>query len=106
NGLRPLLGQRQFPAESMHVRTHDHGKCSAEEMRLLLGEGERLITPPQGLVWIAKYPQRLGRMGESTHAVVQPVEEGMGAVLLGIVEDHTLLQVRACRNKLSQQEQG
>ena len=75
-------------------------------MRQLLGQGERLVAPLQGLVRIAKKPQGQGRIGEASHPGVMPVEEGMGAVLLGVVEGNALLQVRAGRGKLSQTEQG
>ena len=35
-----------------------------------------------------------------------PIEEGQGAVLLGVVEGNALLQVRAGRGELAQPEQG
>ena len=82
------------------------GKSQAKGVRQLLGQGERLVAPLQGLVRIAKKPQGQGCIGEASHPRVMPVQEGMGAVLLGVVEGNPLLQVLSGWSKLSQIEQG
>ena len=70
----------------MEPGSKDQGKSQAKGVRQLLGQGECLVAPLQGLVWIAKIPQGPGCKGEASHPRVLPVEEGQGAVLLGIVE--------------------
>ena len=64
------------------------------------------MNPLQSLVWIAKMPQGSGRIGEARHPRVLPVAEGMGAVLLRVIEGHGLLQVPPGRGKLSQKIQA
>ena len=67
-------------------------------MRHLLGQRERLVTPLQGLVWIAQYPQGQAAIGEATHPeIIDAIEEGRAAVLLGIVEGYALREVRLGR---------
>jgi hypothetical protein len=77
----------------------------AKGMRTLLRQGHRLVVPRQPLVRIAKPPQRPGGTAEANHASVLPIEERRGAVLLGVVERHTLRKVCVCKGWRSQVEQ-
>jgi hypothetical protein len=60
------------------------------------------MAPFEGLLWIPKSPEDMGIPGEAKHPRVRPVDQGVGAVLLGIVADDALLQVRSGEDKLSQ----
>jgi hypothetical protein len=48
----------------------------AERMRELLGQGQRLMAPLEGLVWIPQQPERSGHIGEEKHAKVIPKAKG------------------------------
>src|SRR5262245_63688922 len=78
----------------------------AKGLRQLPGQGQRLTAPLQRLVRIAQRPQGTGRKGSATNAGVFPIEEGVGAVLLGVVEGYSLLQMGSGGSKLSQIEQA
>ena len=54
------------------------------------GQGEGLMALLEGLVWIAKHPQGQAQLGKTHHPSVMPIEEGMGAGLLRIVERDSL----------------
>ena len=72
----------------------------------LVCQGEALLAPLQRLVRIAQHPQGKGCIDPASHTRVLPIEEGMGAVLLGMVQGNALLQVGTGRNKLAKIEQG
>ena len=90
----------------MEPGSKDEGKGEAKGVRQLLGEGERVVDAPQGLVWIAEIPQRPGPKGEAVHPGVIAIQKGVGAMLLGMVERHALLQVCTGASELSQPYQG
>ena len=69
------------------------GKSQAMGVRQLPGQGERLVAPFEGLVWIAKRPQGRGRKSQGGYSGVKSIEEGMRAVLLRVVEDQALFKV-------------
>jgi hypothetical protein len=75
----------------MNSKSRNQRLREAKGMRQFLGQGESLVAPPQGLVWIAKRPQGPGYMGEARYCRVLAAAENMGAVLLGIVEGKGLL---------------
>ena len=75
-------------------------------MRQSVGQGERRVAALQGLVRIAKGPECHGRIAEAPCPGILPVEEGMRAVLLRIVEGDTLLQVGQGRDELAKTEQA
>src|SRR5262245_64435422 len=77
------------------------GSRQAEGVRQLLGQGDRLITPPEGLVWIAELPEGPGAIGEAPHPKVHAIAEGQMVVLLALIERYPLLQVRSTSKKLS-----
>ena len=65
-------------------------------MRQRPGQGERLLTPLVGLVWVAKQPQGKGCKAPAAYPGIMPaIEKGMGAVLLEVVEGQALLCVLA-----------
>jgi hypothetical protein len=68
-------------------------------VRQLLHEGERLVTPLEGLIWIAEHPQCKGCIGKAWHPGRR---EDQSVVLLGGIEDHCLFQVGTGRNQFSQ----
>ena len=70
----------------------------------LLRQGHRLVAPRQPLVRVAKIPQCPSAKDTANHASIAPVEEGRGAVLLGIVEGYTLCKVRVRSSWLSHEE--
>src|SRR5262249_16093658 len=76
------------------------GSRQAEGVRKLLGQGDRLLTPPEGLVWIAKLPEGPGDIGEAPYPQVHAIAEGQMMVLLAIIERYTLLQVHSTSGKL------
>jgi hypothetical protein len=84
----------------------DEGNGEAKGVRQLLGEGERFVDSPQGLVRIAEIPQWQRPKGETVHPGVIAIQKGVGAMLLGIVERHALLQVFTGASELSQPDQG
>jgi len=76
-------------------------------MRQRPGQGKRLLTPLEGLVWVAKQPQGKGCKAPAAYPGIMPaIEKGMRAVLLEVVEGHTLLCVLASRGYFSEVERG
>ena len=65
-----------------------------------MGQGKCLVGSLQGLVRIAKKPER-GPQKRGKTPQGPAIEEGMRAVLLGIVQGNALLQVRAGRGEFS-----
>jgi hypothetical protein len=85
-----------LPAESMEQGGNVQGIGEAKRVRQLLGQGERLMAFGEHLDWIAKQPQDLSRIDEAEHSRVGPhIEEGMRAVLLGVVGRYPLLQMHS-----------
>jgi hypothetical protein len=63
------------------------------------------MAPLEGLVRITKRPQDPSYIGQARDPRVNPIEEGLRTVLLGVVEGDTLLQVGSGRGQLSQEKQ-
>src|SRR5713101_8795142 len=101
--LCSLLSCLHLPTELTEPRSIVQGPSQAERVRQLLSQGERLVAPLQGLLRIAKHPQGPSHIGQASHPRIL---HGTGAVLLGVVEGHPLLQVLPGRGKLSKMEQG
>ena len=59
-----------------------------------MGQGEGRLAALQGLVRIAQNPACLGGIAAAARPGILPVEKGMRAVLLRIVEGDALLHVR------------
>jgi len=76
----------------------------ARGMGQLLGQGERCVAAPQGLVRIPEHPQGLRRVGQAPYPKVNAGAEGQGAMLLGGVESDPLLQVGVRRDDLAMPE--
>jgi hypothetical protein len=87
-------------AELMERRGKEQDSSQGMGVRHLTGQGERRLTPLQGLLRIAQPPQHPGRKREAKDSGV--VQDGMGAVLLGIIEGTALCQVLLRQNKLSE----
>ena len=90
----------------MEPGSKGQGSRQAEGVRQFLGQGERFVASLQGLVRIAKRPQNQGCNGQAGHPRVKAIAEGMGTVLLRIIEGNALLQVCLGRGQLSQLGQG
>jgi hypothetical protein len=85
--LLPARGcQVPLLAELMEPGRKEQGVSQAEGMRHLPGQRQRRVTPLQGLVRIAQPPQGHGGVGMALHPGVRPVADGMGMVLLVVVE--------------------
>jgi hypothetical protein len=82
------------------------GKRQVEGVRQFLRPRQRFVAAPQGLVWIAQYPQSLGDPDSAPHSGVVPVVEHLGAVLLGVIERDPLLPMRAGLGKLAKIQQA
>ena len=95
-----------LPAELMEPGRKEQGIRQAEGVRQLLGQRQRLVAPLQGLVRIAQPPQGHGGIGSAHHPGVLPVAEGMGPVLLGVVEGNPLLKMGLGSGELAQIVQG
>src|SRR5467141_1552208 len=74
--LCPRLGRFTLPPELMDPGGKVEGIRQAERMRELLGQGQRLMAPLEGLVWIPQQPERSGHIGEEKHAKVIPKAKG------------------------------
>src|SRR5262249_28384772 len=96
------LGCLTLPPELMDHGSRVEGIRQAERMRELLGQGQRLMAPLEGLIRIPQQPERSGHIGEEKHAKVIPKAKGQRAVLLGIIEGEALLQMRLSRGDLPQ----
>ncbi len=77
-------------------------------MRQRLRQGQRLLTPLQGLVRIAQRPQdhRPPWHGRAPRSAASPQGRCRGRVLLGVVEGNPLLQVGAGAGKGAHVVQG
>src|SRR5262245_36622577 len=81
-------------------------KSQTKRVSQLLSEGQHIVTPLQGLVWIAKKPRRPRRIGGANDSWVLAVEEGIGTVPLGTVKCNAVLEVVSALGELSKQEQA
>ena len=98
----PLAECPTFPTELMDHRRMTEGIRQAEGVRQLLGEGERLVDVLEGLGRVAQQLHDPGRNGAAPHhGVRRMIQEGPRTVLLGVIEDDAVLQVRAGRGKLA-----
>jgi hypothetical protein len=104
-GFGVLLDGTPFPAKLMEHSPNTQGITQTKGVRTLLRQGHRLLAPRQPLVRIAQVPQRPGSNAMANHTRVLPVEERMGAVLLGVVERDPLRHVRVRRGWRSQEGQ-
>ena len=84
--LGMCLGHIPLPAPPMERHRKEQRMCQAKGMRQSVGQGERRLAALQGLVWIAKDPESPGRIAEASHPGSLPIQKGMPAVLLRIVE--------------------
>src|SRR5262249_28191105 len=93
-GFRPLLSRPHLAAELMEQRGTAQSKGHAIGVRTLLCQGYRLVTLHQSLIRIAQYPQCPRGIVVTHHPRVFPIEERMGAILLGVVKSYALGTVR------------
>src|SRR5437867_3653475 len=83
SSLRPLLARLSVPTNLMQHGSKAQGKRQAEGVRQLLGQGERVEVLLEGLVWIAKKPQRQGLDVQAAPSrVMSTVGKSVGALLL------------------------
>src|SRR5215470_10713245 len=94
SGFGVFLGETHLATELMKCGNRVPGKTQAIRVRKLLHQSHCLLALRQRLVRIAQIPQRPGSKAVTHHASILPIERRMGAVLLGVVECHTLCIVR------------
>jgi hypothetical protein len=80
----------------------EQGVSQAAGIRHLPGQRQRLVTPLQGRVRIAQPPQGHGGVGLALHPEVLTVADGVGMVLLGVVEGDPLRKMDLDSGKLAQ----
>ncbi len=105
DGLGACLGQLRLPPKLMELGGKHQGVRQAMGVRHLLGQGKRLLASLAGLIRIAQIPQDPGQKRKPTYARVQPIQIGMGVMLLRIIEGQHLLQVGTGDSELAQKEQ-
>src|SRR5262249_37742444 len=99
--LCPLLGGVPLPAVAMHEGCIVEDSRQADGVRQVLGEGNCLVAPREGLVWIAKLPEGPGDIGEAPRPEVQAIAEGQMLVLLAIIERQPVFQLYSTGGNLS-----
>src|SRR5215831_5814504 len=104
-GFCALLGSTHLAAELMEHGSKAQSKTQAKEVRILLRQRYRLLAPSQPLVRIPQRPQRPRGKDVTHHTSVFPIKECRGAVLLGVIERHTLCKVRVRLGWCAQAEQ-
>jgi hypothetical protein len=82
-----------LPAELREVSCSEQCRRQAEGVRHTLYQGQSLAHGHQRLVRITKRPQNPGEIDLAVHPGVTSIEKGMGAVLLGMIEHYSLLQM-------------
>ena len=93
-GFGVLLGGTSLPAHLMEEGSLVQGKTEGVGVRNLLRQGHRLLALRQPLIRIAQVPQCQGSLAVANHTSILPMPERRGAVLLGVVECHTLRKMR------------
>jgi hypothetical protein len=97
-----LAGQRVLTTQKMDRGNIIQSEGQTVGMEQCLGYSERLLTPPEGLVGIAKPPQNIGCVAAAGHPGVMAVQKGIGTMLVEIVQDDPLLYVCSGGGQLSQ----
>src|SRR5262249_11940252 len=100
-----FLGETHLATKRIGYSRKTQNESQAKGVRTLLRQGYCLIVLHLPLVRIAQVPERPSSMATAYHAIVLPIEERRGAMLLGIVERYALYQVRECRGLLSHEGQ-
>src|SRR5215510_1012397 len=105
-GFGVLLDDTHLATELMEYGSKNQDKIQVKGLRNLLRQCQRFVDLPPPLGRIAKQPQRPHGVAVANHTSILPIEERIGAVLLGVVERYALGKVRVCRGWCSQMEQG
>ena len=90
-------------AELMEAGSKGEGKGEAKGGRGLWGRVGEVVAAPR-VLGITEPPQEQGSIREAAHPGVIAIQEGVGVVLLGMVEGDALLQVCKGGGELSQPE--
>src|SRR5262249_14627650 len=88
----------------MEQGSRPQGIGQTKGVRQPSSQGQCLMTPLQGLVWIAETPQGPGCIGEAPHPRVSRIDGG-ARVLLRVIQCKRLLQVGPSRAQLSKKVQ-
>src|SRR5262249_24359311 len=102
----PLPNTIFFPPQLVGESNRVERKRQTKGVGQLAGQGECLLTPLQGLGWIAEQPQSPRRMNETEHPGVLSIEKRVSTMLPGIVERSALFQQCPGGKWLSQKQQG
>ena len=87
----------RLSSELMTPGSKEEDIRQTEGMREFLGHGQRLLALLERLVWIPQQPEWAHHIGEDKHAKIHAKAQDQRAVLLGIIEGETLLEVRLGR---------
>ena len=102
--LGVILDRRRLPA----ILPEHGGEVERQRQRAglakLLPEADRLAAALHGLVRVTEQPEGHGAEGQTRHARVLPVEEGVTLVSLGIVQGNCLLHVFARGRRVADAE--
>src|SRR5262245_30385088 len=90
----------------MKYGTEAEHKPQAQEMRQLVYEDERLLTPLQSPVRVLQRPQRERCITPARSPRVKPNVDSQRAVLLGVMERDAVFEVFVGSGDLSQPGQG
>src|SRR5262245_42825434 len=88
--LRLGLGCGYLSTEHMEPSRDTQGISQTKRMSNFLSQRETPLALLKGLVWIAQMPQGQGGVRVATHPRIRPIQEGMRAVLLRIIERNHL----------------
>src|SRR5688572_24946897 len=94
------------PPRLMDPGRRREGQAEADLVRQPPGAAQRGVDSSEGRRRIAKIPQCPCPKGEAVNTRVIAIQRGVGAMLLGMVERHALLQVGTGASELSQPYQG
>jgi hypothetical protein len=79
----------------------EQGMHQREGVCQILSPGERRMILLAGLLRITQYPLAMGRIEEAVDAGVDPIKEGITAMLLGVVQGESLLRVCVSESTLA-----
>src|SRR5262249_24596171 len=99
------LRELRLATQQMHHGGMIERKGQAEGVSKIAGQRESLVALRQRAVRIAKQPQDESQDGCGPDPRVLPVNKGVGAVNLWVVEMDSLLEVIASRREVSHEEE-
>src|SRR5262245_35636650 len=102
----PLLVSLRLPATIVEYASKAQDKGQTRRMSQLPGVREGLLASLQRLRRIAEEPQHHSQVHLAGSPGVLPVQQGVGLVLLGVIERQALLQMFPGSHELAKIQQG